>query len=76
MFFNGTFFSSQQRVNLYLGTMKKTKLAFVIPLFSLLAASCSTVPLGGPEPGNVLKEFRSCGEAEKRGRMRRLGSRS
>lgn len=31
--------------------MKKTKLTFVIPLLSLLVASCSTVPLGGPEPG-------------------------
>lgn len=31
--------------------MKKIKLTFVIPLLSLLTVSCSTVPLGGPEPG-------------------------
>lgn len=31
--------------------MNKPKLTFVILLFFLLAASCSTVPLGGHEPG-------------------------
>lgn len=31
--------------------MKKTNLIFVISVFALLSASCSTVPLGGYDPG-------------------------
>jgi len=36
---------------MYLGTMKKTNLTLVTSLSAILSTSCSTVPLGGHEPG-------------------------